>query len=279
MKILTGIYRIKNLKNGKRYIGQSKNIYQRWKQHTSALTLESDETVLRRAFAKYGLFRQVSKEGRFGNFLFEIIEECLPDLLLDREYFYIKREKPEYNLMLLPPNRLLNLKSQNKQHFGEYYLQYHNYDNEKHFPGDIEKYLNEPVANLSHYISTRKALAANLDGANVILVFGISINKKKKYYIWTRTSVDELNFIEDEFLSYNIIGFQEYIKPVCLNSIPGFTQFQKKLGNFAYGLSSINHFNFTKKIVEICESHKVDDGMLSRDFLELYHKAFQIHVV
>ena len=63
---MTGIYRIKNINNGKSYIGQSKNIYRRWKQHTSGLNSKSDETIIRKAFVKYGLFQQVSREGEYG---------------------------------------------------------------------------------------------------------------------------------------------------------------------------------------------------------------------
>ena len=216
---MTGIYRIKNINNGKSYIGQSKNIYRRWKQHTSGLNSKSDETIIRKAFVKYGLFQQVSREGEYGSFRFEIIEECNNNVLLEREYLFINQEKPEYNLMLLPPNQLLCFNSKRKQHCGKYFIQYHNYDKEKHFPGITEENLNSHISDSVHYISTRKNIAAYLDGANVVLIIGITVNKKKKYYIWTRTSVDELDYIEEEDLPYNIIGFQDYIKPVCLNDM------------------------------------------------------------
>lgn len=32
-KVIVGIYQIKNLRNNKVYIGQSKNIYSRWTDH------------------------------------------------------------------------------------------------------------------------------------------------------------------------------------------------------------------------------------------------------
>ncbi|MBP7735491.1 MAG: GIY-YIG nuclease family protein [Spirochaetes bacterium] len=271
---MNGVYRIVNIKNGKSYIGQSKDIYRRWKQHTSALTVYSNETILRKAFVKYGMLQQVFKEGQYGCFRFEIIEECSPNELLEREYYYIDLEKPAYNLMFLPPNELVKLDSKRRKHAGKYYIQYHNYDVEKHFPGIDENNLGIPISDISHYISSRKNLAAYLDGANVVLVIGISINNNKLYYIWTRTNVDDLEFIKEENNSYNIIGFQEFIKPVCLNRIEGFRPFQKRLGNFAYGLSSINGYDFTKIIIDICEKQQVHYAMPCKDYLDLYKKEF-----
>ena len=73
----TGIYRITNLSNGKFYIGQSRDIVSRWKEHTLSIHDDSNESVIRMSFAKYKLREQVSKAGHFGHFLFEIIELCL----------------------------------------------------------------------------------------------------------------------------------------------------------------------------------------------------------
>ena len=95
----TGIYRITNCKNGKCYVGQSKNIFVRWKKHTQALCDDSDETIIRMAFAKYDLRRQVSKPGNYGNFKFEILENCPEAELLSRERFYIEQLKPDYNCL------------------------------------------------------------------------------------------------------------------------------------------------------------------------------------
>ena len=128
---MTGVYKITNLNNQKKYIGQSKDIFRRWKSHTSALNNNSDETIVRMAFAKYGLRQQVSSEGIYSNFKFEIIEECLKEKLLEREYYFIAKEKPEYNIMCAPPNELFIKKYKRTKNAGKYFIQYHNFDREQ----------------------------------------------------------------------------------------------------------------------------------------------------
>ena len=72
-----GIYKIQNKLNGKIYIGQSKHIYQRWKQHKSC---QKPNAILTIAFQKYGI----------DNFSFEIIEECNQKDLDEKEKYWIK---------------------------------------------------------------------------------------------------------------------------------------------------------------------------------------------
>lgn len=75
---ICGIYKITNLINGKVYIGQSQDIYRRWKEHKYARN-KRDCSALYGAFNKYG----------FENFSFEIIECCPLELLNEREIYYI----------------------------------------------------------------------------------------------------------------------------------------------------------------------------------------------
>lgn len=79
---MTGIYCILNPTNGKRYIGSSVHIEQRWAAHKSALKLNKhDNMFLQSSYNKYG------------EFLWEIIEECEQEKLLDRENHYINLYK------------------------------------------------------------------------------------------------------------------------------------------------------------------------------------------
>lgn len=80
---MIGIYKIENMTNHKKYIGQSANILQRWEHHKQESNNENSKSYeypLYRAFRKYGL----------ENFTFEIIEECNIDILNEREIYWIK---------------------------------------------------------------------------------------------------------------------------------------------------------------------------------------------
>jgi len=76
----SGIYRIRNLVNGKIYIGQSVSIPKRWGGHRSELRGGYHYNAhLQRAWDKYG------EEA----FLFEVIEYCPVEKLVEREQFWL----------------------------------------------------------------------------------------------------------------------------------------------------------------------------------------------
>lgn len=74
-----GIYKITNIKTSKVYIGSSENINKRWRQHRTDLNCNRHHSIhLQRSYNKH------SKD----SFQYEIIEECLIDILLQREQYY-----------------------------------------------------------------------------------------------------------------------------------------------------------------------------------------------
>lgn len=80
---MIGIYKITNMVNNKVYIGQSVNIAQRWKAHRTRPYqphCEQYEQPLYRAIRKYGL----------DQFIFEVIEECNPEELNEKEVAWIQ---------------------------------------------------------------------------------------------------------------------------------------------------------------------------------------------
>lgn len=78
-----GIYEIINIKNGKKYIGQSINIEDRWQKHQQTLkTQKHSNDYLQKAWNKYGK----------DSFIFKIIEKCSREELNEKELFWIKEE-------------------------------------------------------------------------------------------------------------------------------------------------------------------------------------------
>lgn len=85
---MVGIYRIKNIVNGKCYYGSSKDVQKRWRRHEEDLTNNRHHSVpLQRAWNKYGS----------GSFIFEVVEECIESALLEVEQKYLNNN-PEYNV-------------------------------------------------------------------------------------------------------------------------------------------------------------------------------------
>lgn len=80
--IKCGIYKIQNKLNGKIYIGQSVNIFHRWRQHKVVGNNKNDDKHL------YPLYKAMYKDG-LENFDFSIIEECSKDKLNEREKYWI----------------------------------------------------------------------------------------------------------------------------------------------------------------------------------------------
>ncbi len=77
---MIGIYQIFNTLNGKAYVGSSRHIDTRWKQHIGSLGRGDYHSILlQRAWDKYG------SEA----FDFEVIQECSENQLIDEEQFWL----------------------------------------------------------------------------------------------------------------------------------------------------------------------------------------------
>lgn len=273
-KGITGIYKITNLINNKFYIGQSRNIYRRWKQHTSKLPEEQPTSRIRAAFQKYGLNHQIVRQpGIYGNFKFEILELCEEIDLLKRETEIISNLKPEYNCSILTSGKFYkgNYKRQEKR----FWIQYHNYDAEKGYPSQdiLDDYNENKLEDSHHYISTRKRGILYSQGDTVFLILGKTINRVKNYYLWTKTIVEEVDFLEDEDLIYNAIGEQNFIYPPhFLNDKEGFANFRKKAGNFGLGFQNISSWDFLKTLKDISEKYECtkENSLTYKQYIDEY---------
>jgi hypothetical protein len=91
----SGIYRFKNLINGKRYVGSALNLSNRFLFYYSPAKmnfyLQQNKSYIYSAIIKYGL----------KDFSLEILEYCESDKLLIREKYYIDRGS-EYNIIKDP---------------------------------------------------------------------------------------------------------------------------------------------------------------------------------
>lgn len=80
---MIGIYKITNNINGKSYIGQSKNVSRRLSEHKNRPFYSGPSSY---SSPLYCDIREYGLE----NFVFEVVEECLPKELNEREQYYIE---------------------------------------------------------------------------------------------------------------------------------------------------------------------------------------------
>ena len=84
----SGVYMVKNLINGKKYIGQSIKPQLRKCAHASIGKMNNSNPNIQIDLKQYGR----------DTFVFGIIEHCKPEQLLEREQYYINLLNPEYNV-------------------------------------------------------------------------------------------------------------------------------------------------------------------------------------
>lgn len=252
----TGIYKITNLINGKFYIGQSRDVSTRWKAHTRSLSNDSNESVIRMAFAKYNLREQVSKQGISGNFSFEIIEPCNEEQLIERESYYIQTLTPEYNVQRMGTNSIFPKRdTQQTQQF----IQYHSFEKMGYLPGEADDD-SVTTENVNYGIFTKHRTAINMLGASVVLILGRKPKgcRYNRYYLWSELVVEDIQF-DHENKGYIVQGIENLMdEPFDLTDLDGFSEFRMKCGNFAFGLQSMkNKEFFYETVVPLIANHKI----------------------
>jgi len=274
----TGIYKITNLSNSKFYIGQSRDIFSRWKAHTISLHDTSNESVIRMAFAKYNLRDQVSKPGIYGNFNFEIVEICPEENLLERERHYIQELKPHYNVQLMGVNPIFPKRDSQKS---QYFIQYHSFEKMGYFPGDSDDE-SATTENINYGIFTKKRVAINMLGSSVVLILGGKPTncKYNRYYLWSELTIEDVQFDEDN-RTYIVQGIENLLnEPLDITDIEGFDHFRMQCGNFAYGLQSMKNKPFYHdQIIPLVKNNKIEKVVNYNkwidDFIEREEQAYK----
>ena len=87
----TGVYRWTNILNGNSYVGSSVNLAKRF-------TLYYSLTYLQKQAKNSIICRALLKNGH-SNFSLEILEYCEPNVVIEREQYYIDTLEPEYNIL------------------------------------------------------------------------------------------------------------------------------------------------------------------------------------
>lgn len=82
---MIGIYKITCTQNKKVYIGSSGNIHTRWSGHKYRLRKNISNPNLQNSYNKYGL----------SSFVFEVLEECQLENIIEREIFWANKYKNE----------------------------------------------------------------------------------------------------------------------------------------------------------------------------------------
>ncbi|MEH2116823.1 GIY-YIG nuclease family protein [Nostoc sp.] len=269
--MVCGIYQISNTVNGKSYIGQSRNIYRRWKEHTRGLdkpnVLEMGSYPLRYAFLKYELKEVVTTPGKTGLFDFKIIEECTEDKLLERELFWINTIDPEYNCNIWTPAR----KKKEIDSEPKFWVQYHNYNVLGYVP--VEMILDESLIETYDYeeilpgISTNKRAVLNTVGDTIFLILGIG-NNPKQYYLWSKFICEEIvinDYVNSHF--YDAFGTGYLIEPPQLLNSKQFNEFKRFCGNFGFGFMRIKESSeactYLTTLKNITENYKPKNSKLN----------------
>lgn len=86
----SGIYMLTNAFDGKRYIGQSSNLYQRICGHASSYKNVKSTQRIVKAIRKYG----------FDSFTISILDYCEKEKLDEKEIYWISILSPEYNIAI-----------------------------------------------------------------------------------------------------------------------------------------------------------------------------------
>ena len=183
---IIGIYQIKNIKNNKIYIGSSKDIYRRWREHLYKLQNNIHHSIK--------LQRSYNKTKDKNIFLFEIVEEVTEEQLNEREQYYIDLYdsfRNGYNCCekVDTPSSALKVskKKEYKRLLDDYYHKflelYVGNQNQFIFSKFLLDKLNDKHYTYSTYKNIVNIMTWFINNYNVGYVGRFNINSNRQYYI------------------------------------------------------------------------------------------------
>ena len=93
---ICGIYKILCTANNEFYIGSSKDIFYRLRVHASLLRKNKYINTKRKHGCKPYMQNAYNKYG-VESFKYFVIEQCIEDMLLNREQYYLTSLQPKFN--------------------------------------------------------------------------------------------------------------------------------------------------------------------------------------
>lgn len=269
-----GIYRIINKTNGKSYIGLSRNIKRRWRQHTWGLdrrdALEHGSHPLRAAFIQDEFLKYPER------FEFKVIEECDESLLLEREGYWIECLEPTYNAMVCTPSRALP--AQDTPASPSVWIQYHDYDKMGYLPGEAIAHSpqNEQYEDALFGLSTATRAILDAKGDTVFRIVGIG--NPKQYYLISRFTIEDIPVHPDADpahngeMVYDAYGSGWVLNPPQQLNSNEFERFKAQCGDFDFGLMSVTNLPYVKTLFSVSEKHKAE-GLPYPDYVQSFYQS------
>ena len=151
---ISGVYKITNTVTGDFYIGSSKDVKSRWKNHK--------KPSIWNKYPNKQLYQDMKRYGT-DKFVFEVIEEVEIDSLKEKEQYFIETLKPTYNQMNAKGLNIARYKEYNKEYkksdkYKDYQKEYHKTDKYKKAQKQSQKEYNNQICYYNGETLTLSAL-------------------------------------------------------------------------------------------------------------------------
>lgn len=212
---MTGIYKIKNMINGRIYIGSAINFSRRIGEHTGLLNKNKHHSAyLQNSWNKHG----------GDNFIFGLIEQVKhSEDLIAREQCWMDTLNPEYNICPTAGSRLGSksteeTKAKISKNNGKYWLG-------KSIPEDVKKKMSNSSKGCAHSDATKKKISEATSGENHPMYDKKHTSSARAKMAKTKSKPIEQHTLDGVFVRnwssgkevQNEIGFnQGNINKVCL---------------------------------------------------------------